>query len=65
MIDWTWIAAGADVPLTIGGSAVALYAMLVRCIRLVGLRSVLKTGVATSGRCSKAGRNWSRYRPSR
>ena len=42
MIDWTWIAAEGDAPLMIVISAVALYALLILCTRLVGLRSFSK-----------------------
>lgn len=42
MINWTWIAAEGDAPLMIVGSAVALYALLVLCTRVVGLRSFSK-----------------------
>ena len=42
MIDWTWVAAAGDAPLMIVISAVALYALLVLCTRVVGLRSFSK-----------------------
>jgi len=42
MINWTWISAEGDAPLMIVLSAGALYALLVLCTRVVGLRSFSK-----------------------